>query len=372
MDIPFAESALYGWTRRAAANDPVKPIGTLDHGQVKSIVLALTTGLGDAVLSSPVFSAVRKAFPSARITLFVRDAWAPLFSSDPDLDLVVPYFGKWRAFFATLKRLRDECPDLALILHGNDPDIIPLTYLAGARYVVRVPTRGTRYSWLLSNAGREVDRDTLPGVHYIDNRLRVLETMGIPAERRSPIIHPSPEAMAKADQWRNAVLGDQPYWILHPWAADAYKTWPRTQVLATLKAVAAKWPELKIVITGTNRERSMAESLASNLPSVVVAAGVFGIDSTAALLAKARAVVAPDTGLLHLAAALDVPTVGLFSPTSAALVGPRTERAPVRVIQQPLTCSPCLEKRCPYSEAKCMAQFGDQEVLKALEGVFAG
>lgn len=371
MDIPFAASLLYGWTRHAAAKDPVLPLAALDKGQVTSIVLALTTGLGDAILSSPVFSAVRKAFPSARITLFVREPWAPLFSSDPDLDHVLPYRGKWRAFFATLKQMRALRPDLALILHGNDPDIIPLIYLAGARYIVRVPTLGTRYPWLLSNADRTVDRATIPRLHYIENRLRVLETLDIPLSRRSPIIHPSPDAISLADQWRARVLGDSAYWVLHPWAADSYKTWPMPQALATLEAAAKRWPALKIVITGTRREQGLAELLASKVPNAVVAAGVFGIDATAALLAKARAVVAPDTGLLHLAAALDVPAVGLFSPTSAVLVGPRSDQAPVRVMQKPLTCSPCLEKNCPYTEAKCMAQFGEHDVVKALEEVLA-
>jgi ADP-heptose:LPS heptosyltransferase len=79
--------------------------------------------------------------------------------------------------------------------------------------------------------------------------------------------------------------------------------------------------------------------------------------------------VAPDTGLLHLAAALDVPTVGLFAPTSASLVGQRAEHAPARSLQQPLTCTPCLEKRCPYAEALCMAQFKPDQVLAALAGV---
>jgi ADP-heptose:LPS heptosyltransferase len=72
-----------------------------------------------------------------------------------------------------------------------------------------------------------------------------------------------------------------------------------------------------------------------------------------------------------LAAALDVPCVGLYAPTQVALVGPRTEHAPLRALQQPLTCTPCLEKRCPYAEATCMAQFRSDQVLAALAEVMA-
>ncbi len=369
MDLPCAESLLAGWTRRAARRDPVQPLVNLDTAKVRSVLLALTTGLGDAVLSTPVFDAVRRALPQAKITLFVRAAWAPLFAAETDLDAVVPYHGKWRRFFPTLRRLRAAAPDLALILHGNDPDILPLAYLAGARQIVRVPTTGTRYGWLLSNAGREADRATMPGWHYIDNRLRILDSVGIAKTRLSPVIRPEPAAVGRAAEWRHRVLGDAPYWVLHPWAADSYKTWPAPQVAEFIAAATARWPRLRIVLTGTTRERNAAEGLAVRHTGVAVAAGEFDIAGTAGLLAGARAVVAPDTGLLHLATALGVPTVGLYAPTLVALVGPRAEHSAVRALQQPLTCSPCLEKLCPYGEALCMAQFRSDQVIGALAEV---
>lgn len=368
MDVPFADDLLYRWTRRAATRAPVQPLATLDTARLRSVLLVLTTGLGDAVLSTPVFAAVRHALPQARITLFVRSAWAPLFSAESDIDEVVPYHGKWRRFFATLRTLRRSAPDLALVLHGNDPDILPLTYLAGARHIVRVPTSGTRYDWLLSNTGRSEDRVTVPGWHYIDNRLRVLDTVGIPAQRRTPVIHPDAVTVQRVAAWLQRTLGTASYWILHPWAADSYKTWPQSQARSFLEAALVRWPEHRIVLTGSGRERETAQALATGTDAsrVIVAAGEFDIAGTAALLATAKAVVAPDTGILHLAAALDVPVVGLYSPTLPALVGPRAEHATVRTLQQPLTCTPCLEKRCPYPQALCMAQFGSEQVMAAL------
>ena len=369
MDLPFAEGLLAGWTRHAARRDPVRPLSSLDLTRVRSVLLVLTTGLGDAVLSTPVFAALRRAMPQARITLFVRAGWAPLFAAETDLDVLVTYHGKWRRFFHTLGRLREVRPELALVLHGNDPDILPFAYLSGARHILRIPTTGTRYGWLLSNVAREADRNTVPGWHYIDNRLRILDSLGIAKERLTPVIRPDPAALAKVATWRRDKLGDQDYWVLHPWAADRYKTWPLPQVAEFLAAAAVRWPDMRIVLTGSARERAAAEVLAAKFPGLTIAAGEFDIAGTAALLAGARAVVAPDTGLLHLAAALDVPCVGLYAPTRVALVGPRAEHAPVRALQQPLTCTPCLEKHCSYAEATCMAQFRADQVVAALAEV---
>ena len=369
MDLPFADKLLESWIRRSVRRDPVRPIDRLELANVRSVLLVLTTGLGDAVLSTPVFSALRRALPDRRLVLFVRSSWAPLFAGEEDINVVIPYYGKWRRFLPTLRALRGHAPDLALVLHGNDPDVLPLAYLAGARQILRIPTTGTRYSWLLSNAGCASDTATVAGWHYIDNRLRVLDRLGIAPVRRSPVIKLASEPMAVISEWRRRSFGDRPYLVIHPWAADPYKKWPERQVRYFLELVANRWPQLGLVISGASRDRTSANRLADGLSSAIVTAGVFSIEEAAALLLGAAIVVAPDTGLLHLAAALDVPCVGLFSPTKSTLVGPRTASAPSAALQKPITCNPCLEKRCPYSEPKCMTQFTAEEVLQAVSGV---
>lgn len=373
MDIPFADKLLGAWVRRSVARRPVESLANLDLAAVRRVLLVLTTGLGDAVLSTPVFQAVRRALPQARIALFVRGAWAPLFAAESDLDEVIPYPGKWRRFFATLGRLRGFAPDLTLVLHGNDPDVLPMAYLAGSRHIVRIPTGGTRYGKLLSNITREQDRTTVEGLHYIDNRLRVLDTVGIPAARRTPVIRCTGAQREAARAWVTGQLGERLYVVVHPYAADTYKTWPAEQARAFLEMALERHPALGFVLTGGKGEQPAAAALAAGLPAerIAVAAGAFDIAGTAGLLAGARAVIAPDTGLLHLAAALDVPTLGLYSPTRPDLVGPRAETAAALTLTRSLTCTPCEEKRCPHRPALCMAQFGATDVLVALGEVMA-
>lgn len=368
MNIPFADGLLHAWVAHRSRRAGIEPIAALRLEQCRKVLLVLTTGLGDAVLSTPVFPALRQALPKADIRLLCRAPWAPLFAADPDLNGVIVYPGKYRRFFALVNELRSFGPDIALVLHGNDPDILPLAFLAGSRFIVRIPTAGTRYGFLLSNAAREQDRTTVAGLHYVENRLRILDTLGIASVTRTPRIKLDPALRERiaARIGRTA----SPYWVLHAMAADAYKVWPLEKARALIESANQRHPELAVILTGSGADRQALDRLAAEIGAkngrVQVMAGELDIAETAACLAGAACVVAPDTGVLHLAAAVGAPVVGLYAPTFASLVGPRSALALAAVIQKPQTCNPCLEKKCPYTPKNCMDQIGVEEVLAAL------
>ncbi len=366
MNPPFADALLYSYVSQRARKAPVQPLAELDLSQIRRVLVVLTTGMGDAILSTPVLPALRRALPGADIRLFCRAAWTPLFRSDPDLDGVIAYAGKYRRIFSTLRTLRAFAPELAVVLHGNDPDILPLCYLAGSRFIVRVPTTGTRYGHLLSNAAREPDRATVLGWHYIENRLRVLDTLGIAPLDAVPRIHLPREAARTAAALLRAQIGERAYWVMHAFAADAYKVWPVEKARALLQRAVTAWPEHAIMLTGSAADRERLGTLAAGIDAVHNLAGRLDIAESGAVLAGAACVLAPDTGTAHLAAALDAPVIALYAPTFAELIGPRARKRQPIVVQKPQTCTPCVEKKCPYTPKNCMDQIGVDEVLDAL------
>lgn len=374
MNIPFADGLLYRWVRQRLRRTSVLPIAALRLERCERVLLVLTTGLGDAVLSTPVLPAIRQALPAADIRLLCRLAWAPLFAADPDLNGVIDYAGKYRRFFPLLAALRRFDPDLAVVLHGNDPDIVPLAFLAGSRFIVRIPTAGTRYGFVLSNIARDQDRATVPGLHYIENRLRILDTLGIAPGSRTPRIHLDAALRERVGTRVRARIGERSacarYWVLHALAADPYKVWPLEKARALIEMTARKHPQAAVILTGSRAERPALERLTAEVGAgkgkAHVLAGELDIAETAACLAGAACVVAPDTGVLHLAAAVGAPVAGLYAPTFATLVGPRAAPGAAAVIQKPQTCIPCVEKKCPYTPRNCMDQIGVEEVFAAL------
>ncbi len=365
MNLPFLDTLLYGFVA-IRSKRPVATFHSSELPAIRRVLLLLTTGLGDAVLSTPIFPALRAALPKADLRLFCRSAWAPLFTADPNLNEVIPYYGKYRKFLPTIGRLRAFAPDLSVILHGNDPDIVPLAYLAGSRYVIRVPTRGTRFEFLLANRERKQDASILPGIHYVENRLRVLETLGVAAVGAAPQIYLDPRTRVAAADKLAARLRGAPYWVMHGNAADPYKIWPGERVRELLIAARRAYPRHVAVLTGAPGEKAALNEIARDLEGVYVLAGEFDIAGTAGVLAGADCVIAPDTGILHLAAALDRPVVGLYAPTFANLVGPRALSATATIIQKPQTCDPCVEKKCPFAPRNCMDQIKPAEVLAAI------
>ena len=371
MDVPFAETLLAWHVRRKAASG-LRPMNELDPTQVRRVLYVATTGLGDAILSMPVVDSVQSAWPHADSGLFVRSAWRSLFEDDPRFQTLIDYPGKWRSFFGTLNRLKAFRPDLIVVLHCNDPDILPLCYLSGAPFIIRVPWAGARFPYLLSNAHRPEDRYPEKNLHYVENRLRTLNPLGITPSAHTPTLRVNEaERHAMANRVRARLPGMRGYWLFHPHASDPYKDWPRPKARALLETMLEAETELGVVLTGGGKDRSGAAALMDGLPPGRVwnSAGELKLTQTAAVLAGGRLLVTPDTGVMHLAAALDVPTVTLLAPTRAWGIGPRSRQAQHTVIEKPLTCDPCRNKRCPYQPARCMDQIQVDEVSVAVRNL---
>jgi ADP-heptose:LPS heptosyltransferase len=161
-------------------------------------------------------------------------------------------------------------------------------------------------------------------------------------------------------------IGAAPYWVMHAYAADAYKVWPVEKARQLLEQARLNWPSHRIVLTGGALDRDRLATLASGIIGIHNFAGRLDIAETAAVLGGAVCVVAPDTGIGHLASALDVPVISLYAPTFSALIGPRARSVPPIILQKPRTCEPCVEKQCPYTPKNCMDQIGVDEVFSAL------
>ena len=284
------------------------------------VIMRATPGMGDMLCAVPAFRALRTAFPRAHIALITVEWLEPLVRRYTHyIDELIPFPGypgipelgfdvcRLPAFFASMHARNF---DLAIQMHGNGSISNPFTILLGAKL---------NAGWYQPGAYCPDQSLFLPYVddeHEICRQLRLLAHLGIPHRGyhlEFPLYGSDFEELGAITE--AACLREGEYVCLHPGATEPARRWCPGSFAAVGDALARQG--LQIVLTGTSTELGLAQAVAGAMRSSALnLAGRTGLGTLAALLSRARLVVCNDTGVSHLAAALRVPSVVLFTTTS--------------------------------------------------------
>lgn len=325
------------------------------------IVVVQNTALGDYLMSTPAIRALRISFPKARLTVIGHRRHADLMAMNPDIDRLLIYRGKAKSYGPLVKTLTAERIDLGLVLHGNDPETIPLLWRGGARYIVAPDY--TRLTFLLSRAVPYIQ----PGEHMINHRLRIVEAIGATARGR---FMEQAVDQAVIDQGAEFIdreaPGQGPVICLAPGASHAYKRWPGDR-FAELAGRLARERGARIIALTSAAEAPLAERILSGLDGPRTATnGRLGLAQIAGLLKNCTALIANDSGPFHLGLALGRPTLGLFGAYPPEIYGPLEAPWGRAIYLADQACSEptCLKKQCP--RPRCLEAISVEEVAAEL------
>lgn len=342
------------------------PIDTLAPDRIRTIVVISSTAVGDTLMTLPTLHALRERFPAARLVLLAHRRVAPLMAGQPGLDRVIALRGLGSAW-----QLRRERPDAVLIAHGNEPEASRLAWLSGARYVIKHPHRHPSPE-LLSTPVIPSDYDPLQE-HGIVNRLRAAAWLGAATgNTRMAYAIPAPRhGEAEGLLARHGIQAGDICVAFQAGAANLYKMWPADSFMLLAKRLLAEVPRCKVVLLGSGGERELNAAIAQGVrdPRVVNLSGATPLELLPAVLSRMQLLVTNDTGTMHMAIAVDTPTLSLFVPTEDWGVGPIQRPDLHRVIKKQRTCDPCLTKACraPF----CMSQITVDEVLSTARAMLA-
>ena len=281
------------------------------------ILFIASSRIGDAVLASGLINRLHDEIPNARFTIVAGPLSAPLFADIPKLSQVI-----------VMEKTKGKGHWFKL-----------WTQVRGRKWGLIVDRRGSSIARFLSAKRRAIHR-TLPGepVHKVVEAARLLKVADDPP---GPFLFTSAETEAKAD----AILGAEngPLLAVAPAANWIGKTWPVERFALTavqLMRPGGPFETGRLLILGGPDDWRASEPLRRSLPRDR------WIDLTAktdlltayACLKRARLFIGNDSGLMHLAAAAGVPTLGLFGPSDERLYGPwgpdsRTVRGPRSLAQ---------------------------------------
>lgn len=329
--------------------------------------------VGDAVMSMPAISAIRRAAPTgARISLLVKPWVAPLFEHNPMIDEIIHYekhhdgiFGK----IALAYDLRQRGFGSAVLLQ-NALDAAILAWLS------RIPTR---IGYVRDGRGVFLSRP-VPfhgedrAMHHIDYYMRMLMKAGVISEieARSPA---APWIFLQTDERikaRELLSGlRRPIIGLNPGAAyGSAKQWLPDRFAATARAVAEELGGSAVIFGGPG-ELDVASEILLMCPdhakagSVMNMAGKTTLRELAALISECDAFVSNDSGPMHMAYALKTPLVAIFGSTSAELTGPRGPGS--IVLSREVGCNPCFERTCKGMDMRCMKAIEVNDVTGAIK-----
>lgn len=318
--------------------------------------------LGDVVLATAAANAARESWGDRCLDVLVKEEWAPLWENHPAVDRV----WSWSRRDRNLAGLRAWRIRLA---QAGYADVFDLQ-------------SSPRTRWLTRGLGR-VHR---PRRLHLRRRLMVaFKKWGPPPDfhvartfvdavnprsQAEPSLHPGEEPRKRA---RVLVPENRVRVGLVPGARHATKRWPLERFVETGRALAAGTGPVPVFFGGDETE--LLQACRRLWPAKDEWFPVReDLPSTLACLARLRAVVTNDTGLMHMAAAVDTPVVALFGPTVPAFgFSPRGERH--QVLEVPgLACRPCSlhgGERCPRGHFRCMKDLPTDRVTEALAGLRA-
>ncbi|HHB76492.1 MAG TPA: lipopolysaccharide heptosyltransferase II [Desulfobulbus sp.] len=334
------------------------------------LLVRSTNWIGDAVMTTPAIRTIKENYPDTEITLMALPWVSDVFAFCPHVDRIFTYDkeGRHKGLSGKLLLARDlgrEKFDAAILLQ-NAFEAALITTLAC------IPARGgytTDGRGLLLTHGikKPAGIDQRHQVHYYQQMLAGLGLRTGPDELElfvSPQkLHGAQEALADVFSGR----GRAPVIGLNPGAAyGPAKRWP-AEKFAELAKMVHEQTECLILVFGTkadNHAASLIQRALADRKRCMDLTGSTDLATAIAYIGCCDAFVTNDSGLMHVAAAVDTPLVALFGSTDHVATGPHGRRAVV--LRKDLPCSPCKKTHCPEKHFACMEKLSAREVCSSV------
>lgn len=340
----------------------------IDPASVQRILVVRLRSIGDTVLATPSLIALRRHFRQAEIDILLEDRVAPLLDGFEGVNVIaVGRSGSER--LRTALKLRRRGYDLAFNLHGGTTATM-FVRASGARH--RVGYANYQYSFLYNHLlsssadlwGREI-------THSAEQQLALIGSIGVPVhDRPKSRLTVTDTAREHVDQRLSQLSTlNSPLALLHPAAAFATKQWP-VENFACLAEHLAEKGITSVAIASTN-ENAVLDALRSSSKTPVTTFDDLTLPEVIAIAERARIFVGNDSGIAHIAAAVQTPSVVIFGSSNRDHWRPWTD-APNEIVFSEFDCQPCPGYTCEvFGDPKCIKSVPFDAVTAAADRILA-
>ncbi len=337
----------------------------LNH--IQKILIIKLRAIGDVILSTIVIPNLRQAFPNAQIDFLTERPAADVVLGNPLLNHVhilelkkiqsLPFKLRWKENRKFIRQIREKKYDLVFDFFGN-PRSALLTWLSRGKIRVGYNWRGRQLAY------NRVIKSRAATVHEAEfhlDALRALQISIVSRELQFPIDDFSRnfalEFLNRHNLTNTFLVGIN---CSGGWAA---KRWPLERFAQLADGLVAHY-QARILILWGPKERLDAQKLASLMKQPITFAPPTALKQSAALINNCKLIISNDSGPMHLAAALKVPTVGIFGPTNPRLQGPYGAIHEI-ARHETLPCLGCNKVKCDH--VSCMLKLPVEVVWQAVQ-----
>jgi heptosyltransferase-2 len=330
------------------------------------ILIVAPSWIGDTILAQPLFMRLHELHPNLALDI-LAPAWsAPILARMPEVRRVRENPFAHGDFKLLARRrlgreLRGEAYDAAMVLPNSWKSAL-VPYFAGIP--LRIGYTGEGRIGLL-NRRHALEPAALP--QLAQRYARLAEVAGSIISPRPPL--PQPHLSSTPAQQRAVRLSlglplDALPAVFCPGAEfGPAKRWPARHYAELARRLAAEG--LPVWLVGSDRDRSLGEEIAQLAQGAALnLCGRSTLEQALDLIAGARLVVSNDSGLMHVAAALERPLIALYGSSSPAYTPPLSSRAKILTLNT--ECSPCFKRVCPLGHFKCLEDLTPETVAQQL------
>lgn len=337
----------------------------------KKILVVGPSWVGDMVMAQSLFKVLKQQDADCRIDVLAPGWTEPLLARMPEvhqgIDMPVGHGELQLGLRLQLgKSLRGEQYDQAIVLPNSlKSALVPFW----ANIPLRTGFTGEARVILL-NDRRELDQQKLPMT------VQRFVSLALPHDAALPDPLPVPELIANVEEREKTlaamglVVGDKPILALCPGAEfGEAKRWPEQHYADIASSWYARgW---QVWLFGSENDRNVCDMIEdlTNADCLNIA-GETSLQQAIDLMSLASMVLSNDSGLMHIAAALGLPTLAIYGSSDPGFTPPLSDRA--EVIRLGLDCSPCFERICPMGHLDCLTKLTPDRVLEAMDSLQTG
>jgi heptosyltransferase-2 len=334
-----------------------------------NILIRGTNWIGDAVMTIPAVNAIRNTLPKSRISVLAKPWVAEIYRLCPAADEIIPFHdpGAHSGIRGKLRlagELGEKRFDAAILLQ-NAIEAAIISFLAGIP--IRAGYNSDGRGFLLTHSVQRTK--TIRQVHQIDYYMEMVKSLGCKLTEKNFCLQLNPESVAISDDifHQNGIKKGGKLIGVAPGATyGPAKRWFPERFAAVTDRLMDEF-DAQTILLGSLEDRKSSERMGEKARHALIdLSGKTNLKQAMSVIARCNLFISNDSGLMHIAGALNVPLVAIFGSTNPVTTSPAGNKS--IVVHKSVSCSPCLKEVCP-TDFRCMDMVTVDDVYETARGL---